>query len=152
MSTLKRYNGTSWETIGGNIAPKTTKTTSTTDTYSCDYVNNLNTYSTSEEIVVGTWIDGKPIYRKVIYLANGTGQTTEKTYTLSDYGITNVSDIWVASPSYYTANNNRWPFSYYDGNTYMASVNPTQLKITITHQLFADSPTLITLEYTKTTD
>lgn len=41
MSTLKRYNGTSWETVGGSIAPKNTHTESTTDTYSCNYVNNL---------------------------------------------------------------------------------------------------------------
>lgn len=31
----------------------------------CDCQDNLDIYST-EEIVVGTWIDGRPIYRKVI--------------------------------------------------------------------------------------
>lgn len=41
-----------------------TKSESIKDTYSCDYINGLNTYST-EERVIGTWIDGKPIYRKV---------------------------------------------------------------------------------------
>ena len=41
-----------------------TKSDSTTDTYSCDYINGINKYST-EEKVVGEWIDGKPIYRKV---------------------------------------------------------------------------------------
>lgn len=39
--------------------------TSTSDSYSCDYINDINTYSTTEQ-VVGTWIDGKPIYRKVV--------------------------------------------------------------------------------------
>lgn len=39
MGQLKRYNGSSWETVGGNIAPKTTQTNSDTDTYSCSYVN-----------------------------------------------------------------------------------------------------------------
>lgn len=33
--------------------------------YSCDYINKLNTYSTTEQRV-GTWIDGKPLYRKTI--------------------------------------------------------------------------------------
>ena len=37
---------------------------SETDTYSCDYVNNLNVYSTSET-KIGKWKDGKIIYRKV---------------------------------------------------------------------------------------
>ena len=40
MAQLKRYNGTSWETIGGSKAPKNTHTQTTTDTYSCDYINN----------------------------------------------------------------------------------------------------------------
>lgn len=40
MSQLKRYNGTNWEVVGGNVAPKTTTTTSNTDTYSCNYVND----------------------------------------------------------------------------------------------------------------
>ena len=38
--------------------------TSSRDSYSCNYVNNINTYS-NDEIRIGTWIDGKPIYRKV---------------------------------------------------------------------------------------
>ena len=38
---------------------------STTDTYSCDYINDCNTYSTSEVNTGKTWIDGKPIYRVV---------------------------------------------------------------------------------------
>lgn len=42
--------------------------TSSRDSYSCNYVNSINTYST-DEIRVGTWIDGKPIYRKV-YIEN----------------------------------------------------------------------------------
>lgn len=41
-----------------------TKSDSTTDTYSCDYINGINKYST-EEKVIGEWIDGKPLYRKV---------------------------------------------------------------------------------------
>lgn len=42
-----------------------TYSTSEQDGYACDYINKLNTYSTNE-IRVGTWKDGKPIYRKVI--------------------------------------------------------------------------------------
>lgn len=40
MAQLKRYNGTSWENVGGSVAPKTSQTTSDTDTYSCNYVDN----------------------------------------------------------------------------------------------------------------
>lgn len=41
MAQLKRYNGSSWENVGGSIAPKTTQTNSDTDTYSCNYINDL---------------------------------------------------------------------------------------------------------------
>ena len=41
------------------------KSTNTQDTYSCDYINKLHTYSTKEQ-VIGTWVDGKPLYRKTI--------------------------------------------------------------------------------------
>ncbi len=81
------------------------ETSSTTDTYSCEYINNLpndelpigtiieyngdelpsgwkeyedssnDVYST-EEKRVGTWINGKPIYRKVIYLGSLPDKTT----------------------------------------------------------------------------
>lgn len=43
------------------------KSNSTTDVYSCDYVNNKLSYSATEK-VVGEWIDGKPLYRKVVDL------------------------------------------------------------------------------------
>ena len=39
--------------------------TSQTDTYSQEYINKFTDYSTDEQ-VVGKWIDGKPLYRKVI--------------------------------------------------------------------------------------
>ena len=54
-------------------------------------------YSTTEKMV-GTWIDGRPIYQVTI---NGLkfpesitdGQTSTKTYTLSSFGITNLNFV-----------------------------------------------------------
>ena len=50
------------------ITPKTTKTTSDSDVYACNYVNDalIEEYSTDEVMTNKVWIDGKPIYRKVI--------------------------------------------------------------------------------------
>ena len=48
--------------------------TSTKDVYACDYINNISDYSTEEQ-VVGRWIDGKPLYRKVIEKTNTQGST-----------------------------------------------------------------------------
>lgn len=49
------------------------------NTYSCDYMNKLNTYKTTEQRI-GTWIDGKPIYRKVFNIGT-LPNSTEKKYT-----------------------------------------------------------------------
>lgn len=57
--------------------------TSQTDAYSCNYVNNLHTYSTTEKRI-GTWIDGKPLYRKVIdfgYLPNNSTKAVNHNIT-----------------------------------------------------------------------
>ena len=51
----------------GNVVNE--KSNSTKDSYSCNYINNLVDYSTNETRV-GTWKDGKPLYRKVIELNN----------------------------------------------------------------------------------
>lgn len=51
----------------GNVLDSSSN--SHTDSYSCDYINNavLDKYSTTEQII-GTWIDGSTIYRKVVDL------------------------------------------------------------------------------------
>ena len=41
MATFKYYDGTKYNRITGGLVPKTTKTTSDTETYSCNYVNSL---------------------------------------------------------------------------------------------------------------
>ena len=54
--------------------------TSQSDGYSQEYINRLETYSSSEQRI-GTWIDGLPLYRKIISdvvpttSANGTDVT-----------------------------------------------------------------------------
>ena len=41
MATFKYYDGTKYNRITGGLVPKTTKTTSDTETYSCNYVNMI---------------------------------------------------------------------------------------------------------------
>ena len=40
MATFKYYDGTKYNRITGGLVPKTVNTTSDTETYSCNYVNN----------------------------------------------------------------------------------------------------------------
>lgn len=62
---------------------------SQTDTYSCDYINEKvkEIYST-EEVRIGTWIDGKPLYRKVINakptISNSSYQTISIKHNIND--------------------------------------------------------------------
>lgn len=115
-------------------------------------IDEYTTYSTSEEILVGTWIDGKPLYRKTIVFPNGTGTTSLTTYDLIDYGISNIDDIFIVHPSFYSLGAKRYPFQYNDGSAFECNVNTTQLFITLGYGQIANSRFVITLEYTKTTD
>ena len=69
--TITDAEGTKTATIndGAGINVNDSYSTSTTEPYSANYVNGLNTYSVSEQRI-GTWIDGKPLYRKVYNLGN----------------------------------------------------------------------------------
>ena len=115
---------------------------------------NKNEYSTSQEIVVGKWIDGKPLYRKVIVFPNGTGQTALKTYTLTDLGITNVDEIFIVHPSFYTltvaGELMHYQFQYNDGSAFECNIGKTKLNLTLGYLPIAQSKIVITLEYTKT--
>lgn len=67
---------------------------STTDAYSCDYINDCNTYSTSETFTGKYWINGKKIYRKYISVQNpsqisGSGKVDQD----FPHGIANVDEI-----------------------------------------------------------
>ena len=109
-------------------------------------------YSTTETKTNKVWIDGKPIYRTVISLPNGTGTQSTTRYTLSDYGITNVDTIYIASPSFYSFADKTFPFSFYDGNRFSAEVDKTKLDIILQNENICNSKVVIILEYTKTTD
>lgn len=84
--------------------------TSTTEPYSSNYVNSLNTYSTTEEVKIGTWIDGKPLYRIVasINLQDYTSWTnlvhiSNLKRVINIYGsLNNINIPRYESPSYFT--------------------------------------------------
>lgn len=108
-------------------------------------------YSTSE-IRIGTWIGGEPLYRKVLIFPNGTGTTSNVVYSLSNYGINNVNEIFIVHPSYYMLDDLRIPFNYNDGTKYELQVSPLYLNVTLGYSQIANNKMVITLEYTKTTD
>ena len=114
-------------------------------------IDNLKKYSTEEVKTGETWIDGKPIYRKVI------------TGTLTNAGINVIADL--SSLNFKTIikidliSNNTDPISsqYYESATdkLRCHIMPSNKSLRIS--VGSSYPTLpldyiITLEYTKTTD
>ena len=128
------------------------QSTSQTDTYSCDYINNLqsNVYST-EEIRVGTWIDGKPIYRKSF---------TFTSFSDLAAGLANKIDYMVKIQCMAHQTNKQWrniPWTYRElVNTWCGGLYFDDASGNIYFQVGSDlgniDKGLLILEYTKTTD
>ena len=159
MSQLKRYNGSSWEVVGGNIAPKTTQTNSDTDTYSCNYINTINDYSTSEINTGKKWIDGKPIYRKIVYVPS-LPNAANVDY---NHNISNVDTIWIDTSMSFIkwSNGATSPFNYMGtsgGNPNLTAAievrlaNNTKFSIETYTVDRTGLSAYVSLNYTKTTD
>ena len=109
----------------------------------------VNSYSTTEVKTGDTWINGKPIYRKVV----NTGQLSSANKNVA-HNIENINEITKIEGLIYT--NNEWftlprtvPTSL--NNQVGISANKTNIILVVGSQAnFADSN--VVLEYTKTTD
>lgn len=118
--------------------------------YTKDYVDASNSYSTTETLTGGTWIDGKPIYRKVVQSATFT---TSSPYSVSIPDLDTLVDVRLKR-NYDTSHPTWWTTG--DGtassnniiikqSTDAISIEPQSTGITINN--FTGI-----LEYTKTTD
>ena len=115
--------------------------------------NNLRIYSTIET-KIGTWIDGKPIYRKVI----NVGKLTQQNNNFYNHNITNLGQIVDAraigydGTQYYPI-----PFaavsSMFSNKNVGLRVSSTQVSIGVGVTTdFQSHSAIVILEYTKTTD
>ena len=149
MKIKKTYQGTVPENKIVN-----TYTESGTDTYGCDYINNINTYSTSEVKTGDTWIDGKPIYRKVIVETTvNTGSNvlnldssidTMTNYTVYSYRNTSATD----ATNQYIKDSSYTDSSYHIITIYRAYTKAIEVYI----KGFVVNKIVAIIEYTKTTD
>lgn len=114
------------------------------------YIDARFDYST-EEKVVGTWIDGKPLYQKTI---EGTLPTeTNEIQTFATHGITNIDNVHIVASSA-QATDGTW---YNIGitatlNVWDAWVNINNIRNKILTASLVSQTGYITLQYTKTTD
>ena len=131
--------------------------TSITDTYSCNYINELGLgeYSTTEKIV-GKWINGKPIYRKTITFIKTIPADTELEI---NHRVNNVDMIWFDPTGCFVWADSglgyNIPLLGYAGNftdKIYTSVNKTKVSIYSNGSWGPIWNKYITLLYTKTTD
>lgn len=128
-------------------------------------------YSTNET-VVGEWIDGKPVYQKTITVStptySGSGQATQTETNLSTFGINNVS--FIIDCKGFTYNNDdsagicrpinspmftpisASPSGTMAGGSVTVIPTKTTLRIQNSVQVLNGKTNYITLQYTKTTD
>lgn len=112
-------------------------------------LTNLSTYSTEEVKTGETWIDGKPIYRKVFELTSDTEQQ------IIPHNIADVQHIWVSGDSFLeVGNSTSIPANYYrDSGIYTyAHANRRSIFIRVSPPGWKGNKYYIVLEYTKTTD
>ena len=127
--------------------------TSSRDSYSCNYVNSINTYST-DEIRVGTWIDGKPLYRKVL-TRTGIGDLDISSLSVDTLMIDySHSYVFVSSLNRYVSLAGT-SVSNDSVGSYQTSIYANSTKTTIRVEKGTNLTTtdvVVTIEYTKTND
>ena len=128
-----------------------------TEFYSQEYINKFTKYSTTEQ-VVGKWINGKPVYRKVVDYypteiigAGGTTTNIQVPHNISNFGqIINCRVV--------TETNHVFPtLASSTGSTLTAGnaviqVNSTNIIFRIINDSWSSRHFYFILEYTKTTD
>jgi len=105
-------------------------------------------YSTQETLTGGTWIDGKPIYRKVVdcgALPNNTAKTV-------NHNISNLGTV--VKLAAYTSDGNEWmPLpEYYSNAAIGMSIDATIVYLRPYSNRTSWTTTYAIIEYTKTTD
>lgn len=125
--------------------------TSTTTTYSADYINKINRYSTTEETIVGVWIDNKPIYRKVINIGSITNTSGNN---IVNPNIDNL-DTLISLDGMFKVSDNIIPINFY--NSVTASGSYSFCCFYSNNNLYILCKTAINsgfviMEYTKTID
>lgn len=120
-------------------------------------------YSTDEQ-VVGTWIDGKPLYEKTFYFNNVLLTNDNATSGLT-HGLTNIDFAMIKNSYYrYTALDNYWHDTSIIRATYASASNTYRTSFVCGDRAFfgflldtqfdaSDARSyIVTLQYTKTTD
>ena len=108
-------------------------------------LKKFNTYSTDEKLI-GFWIDGKPLYRKI--LTGTTTSSVDSYYSLSgiNYDIITNIKVLVNTADYVV---DLSTYSNTGQNGVLIEKSQNRLRISNNNYAFYNSPVIIILEYTK---
>lgn len=117
-----------------------------------NYTSDISTYSTTEHIV-GKWINGKPIYRKIINLGNLSSSAEIISYA---HGITNI-DTFTKIEGMVNNGQEWFPFNsvFRGATTFDYDLGLLANKVNIVYSTKTNRSAYqgwVLLEYTKTTD
>lgn len=125
---------------------------SQTDVYSCDYVNKTNTYLTEEQRI-GTWIDKKPLYRRIAIVNISSSSSGSQILSFSGWNVETI--ILDYGKSYHKLTNNNTlniDFFYSTSDWSRTYTNSNGVYFNYGSSLTAKGTMVLFLEYTKTTD
>ena len=108
-------------------------------------------YST-EETRIGTWIDGKPLYR--ICAAGTTGSSTTSNPTLIDLSSASIDTVTLLRGTVTNKNGNRYPIPNQSNEGYIMVylTDSNVVKVSTSNNLYLNRSCYAIVEYTKTTD
>ena len=118
-------------------------------------ISNINNNTSNQEIQIGTW-NNKPLYRKII---TGTLPSTTRTNKTLDT-ISDLNEILTfrAVIGYTSSRNQFWayPFPVISSDTYSSIIVNGNNQIIVRWEsnasAWVNSPIVVVIEYTKTTD
>ena len=131
----------------------TVQYTKTTDAPGSGYYTTLGVpavHYTTDEQVIGTWIDGKPLYQKTLVIHNESTVSSDTTITTieSTFRVKNWKAFAIENGVTYKV-----PYVAGSGNASFFFRENGNVEFTIRNTSFAaGSDFYITIEYTKTTD
>lgn len=112
-------------------------------------LDTSNTYST-DETIIGKWINNKPVYRKVIIYNN----TTSGSAVDINVSSLNADFLMINDKSYIDVGEAVIPVNFYRGDTYTYCyvTSPTNIRLYVAAPGWVNHDVYLVLEYTKTTD
>lgn len=147
---VRMGNGLASDSRNGVITVQYTKTTDVAGSGRYNTLGVPNVHYTTDEQVIGTWIDGKPLYQKTIAIHNESAVSSYTTITTIDstFRVKNWKAFAIENGVSYKV-----PYVAGSGNAYFYFRENGNVEFTITNTSFAaGSDFYITIEYTKTTD